>query len=544
MKRLRNLLRVNPIIVKELRSRMRGGRAFITLTVILLLMAGIMYAVLQIILANARYSNIMSPQVGQAMFAALVYLELFMICAITPAVTSGAISSEKEKQTYEMLMATPLSPTSILWGKMVSAMSYVLLLLFAGVPLASLVFIFGGVAPREMIRSLLVLLVVAGTLGILGMFYSALFGRTGRATVASFITVVLLMMGPLFLAVLVGVLRQSEPPRWILAPSPISALSAALSSSMNQNGFNQIFWVLGGIFNMGMNSVSMNGIPRPLYHYSIAIYLVLGLVLYLLATRLVRPTRRWSFQRNEVIGGLLLVLIVGGAILAAYLITAPRYEWTAKPATELPVFDPARPMPMPGLAEPAQQEVVVVENLSPTPTPANPPGTNNAAPASGEQADITTLDADVQAQIYAAVTRQIYMVDHTFGDKPPMWDGLYLIRMTNDSVGDPNMPQGDPVVLPDVIMGGVGKHLGDFPAKIMWVDSMEQIGKDPKTGMLDGGNSAAITFGNIYVQEDDTVQVSASLYFASLGAGGKTYILSNANGIWEVTGTTGMEWIS
>lgn len=541
MKRLRNLIKVNPIIVKELRSRMRGGRAFATLTVILLLMGGIMYAMLQIILAQARFSTVLSPQVGQAMFAALAYLELFMICAITPAVTSGAISSEKEKQTYEMLMATPLSPTSILWGKMVSAMSYVLLLLFAGVPLASLVFIFGGVAPREMLRSLLVLLVVAGTLGILGMFYSALFGRTGRATVASFITVVLLMMGPLFVAVLVGVMRGSEPPRWVLAPSPISALSAALSSSMNQNGLGSIFWMLGGIFNMGVTTVSMNGIPRPLYHYSIAIYIIVALVLYLLATRLVRPTRRWSIRRNELIGGLLLVLIVAGAILAAYLLTAPRYEWTARPATSDPLMiDPVRPMPVPALAEPAvEQNVIVVEEGAPTPTPADPQGTNSSSPASFEQ-----LDVDQQAEIYAAVARQIYMVDHTFGDKPPMWQGLYLIRMTNDSVGDPNMPQNDAVVLPDELMGSVGKHLGDFPAKIMWVDSMDQIGVDPKNGMLDGGNSAAITFGNIYMQEDGTVQVSGSLYFASLGAGGKTYILSNANGIWEVTGNTGVEWIS
>ena len=542
MKRLRNLLKVNPIIVKELRSRMRGGRAFATLTVILLLMGGVMYAMLQIILAQARFSTVLSPQVGQAMFAALAYLELFMICAITPAVTSGAISSEKEKQTYEMLMATPLSPTSVLWGKMVSAMSYVLLLLFAGVPLASLVFIFGGVAPREMLRSLLVLLVVAGTLGILGMFYSALFGRTGRATVASFITVVLMMMGPLFVAILIGVMRGSEPPRWLLAPSPISALSAALSSSMNQNGLGSVFWMLGGVFNMGNSSFSINGIPRPLYHYSIALYIIVALVLYLLSTRLVRPTRRWNLRRSELLGGLLLVLIVCGMILAAYLLTAPRYEWTARTVSENPVLiDPVRPMPAPGLAEPVvvEKAVVVEGALSPTPTPANAQGTNSSRPASFEQ-----LDADQQSAIYAAVARHIYLVDHTFGDKPPMWEGLYLIRMTNDSVGDPNMPNGDAVVLPKEILSGVATRLNDIPTKAMWVDSIDSVGVDPNNGMLDGGNSAAITFGNIYLQEDGTVQVSASLYFANLGAGGKTYILSNANGIWEVTGNTGVEWIS
>ena len=108
MRRFIPRLGVNPIIIKELRSRMRGPRAFITLTVILLLIGGLMYAMMQIILSTSRYTNILSPVVGQSMFAALAYLELFMICAITPAVTSGAISSEKEKQTYEMLMATQI----------------------------------------------------------------------------------------------------------------------------------------------------------------------------------------------------------------------------------------------------------------------------------------------------------------------------------------------------------------------------------------------------------------------------------------------------
>src|SRR5512135_8741 len=195
---LQNLLRINPIIVKEIRSRMRGPRAFITLTAILLAMGGLMYAMLQLILASTRYTSVLSPQIGQALFATLAFMELFMICAITPAVTAGAISSEKEKQTYEMLMSTPLSPTSILWGKLISALSYVFLLLFAGVPLASIVFIFGGVALSDMLKALLVLLLFAVTFGILGLFMSALFGRTGRATVASFITVVVLMIGPLF----------------------------------------------------------------------------------------------------------------------------------------------------------------------------------------------------------------------------------------------------------------------------------------------------------------------------------------------------------
>jgi hypothetical protein len=61
---------------------------------------------------------------------------------------------------------------------------------------------------------------------------------------------------------------------------------------------------------------------------------------------------------------------------------------------------------------------------------------------------------------------------------------------------------------------------------------------------MDDGKSALITLGNIHVQEDGSVHVSASLYFASLGATGKTYILKKVDGKWVVDGKTGAEWIS
>ncbi len=107
----------NPIIVKELRSRMRGPRAFITLTSALLFMAFISYAFYQlVILTSTRSYSPLSPQVGQTLFTALAILEMMLICLITPAVTAGAISSEYENLTLEMLLTTPLKPARIYGG--------------------------------------------------------------------------------------------------------------------------------------------------------------------------------------------------------------------------------------------------------------------------------------------------------------------------------------------------------------------------------------------------------------------------------------------
>ncbi len=72
----------------------------------------------------------------------------------------------------------------------------------------------------------------------------------------------------------------------------------------------------------------------------------------------------------------------------------------------------------------------------------------------------------------------------------------------------------------------------------------DQAPTDAKNGTIANGKGAIITFGNVHLQKDGSVQVSASLYFASLGGTGKTYILTKVNGVWTVTGSTGVQWIS
>ncbi len=538
---VKGLFQINPIIVKEVRSRMRGPRAFITLTAILLAMGGLMYAMLQIIIASSRYTNLLSPQIGQALFATLAFMELFMISAITPAVTSGAISSEKEKQTYEMLMATPLSPTSILWGKLISALSYIFILLFAGIPLASIVFIFGGVAVGDMLKALLVLLMFAVAFGILGLFMSALLGRTGRATVASFIIVIILMVAPLFLAALVGIIRQGEPPRWILAPSPISTLSAALASSMGTNDFGGLFYVLGGIFNMGISPVSQTSIPRPLYHYSIPFYALLSLILYMLSTRLVQPTRRWHIRRKELLIGIGTLVLFIALVVGAFFASAPRYEWAVNPQASNQGM---------GMAEPAVAVGPIVSGVAvqDARVQAVQVGPDMGVPTPTLWADNPLIaevaDEDVQAEIYAAVARQMFTVDHTFGDKDPGWASLYIVTATGDIAGDPNSPKSEPATLSAGAREGIARRLVDLPATILWIDSREEAPLSKENGMVEGGKGVVFTFGSIQPQNDGTVRISASLYFASMSAIGRTYILTKVDGAWTITGTVGEEWTS
>jgi ABC-type transport system involved in multi-copper enzyme maturation permease subunit len=192
--------------VKELRGRVRGRRAFVVLTFYLLFLG--LFAWAWELVAERAYVQtaalqggsgaFASSQVGQEVFGALVLVETLLVVFLAPAFTSGAISLEREKQTLDMLTATPISSLAIVVGKLLSALAYVFLLIAASIPLTAIVFVFGGVAPDDVLRAYAVLIVTALGLGSMGLFISALMQRTQGATVVTFFTVLFLTLGTMF----------------------------------------------------------------------------------------------------------------------------------------------------------------------------------------------------------------------------------------------------------------------------------------------------------------------------------------------------------
>lgn len=523
--RLKPRLGGNPIIVKELRSRMRGARAFAILTSMLLLLGSVSYVLYRIMVSTLRYTNLpISPQIGQTLFMGLAFLELMMVCFITPAVTAGAFSSEREKLTCEMLLATPLRPASILWGKLVSALSYVFLLIFAAVPMASLVFIFGGVAPRDMIKALVILVATSVTLGVIGIFMSVWLGRTGRATVFSYLVVLAILIAPGFVYIAVAVLRQAEPPAWILIANPVSALFSAFMAVAPSGGASDIFWglsqLLGG--NLGALTGSATRIPRPLYHYTLPLYGAITLLLYLLSTRLVRPTRRWRLEWKEVLAAVALFLLLGGAVALAFGATAGRYELAGAGPTPTP-FPIA---PMPAVIEKEVMQAVPVAPPPPTPVPTEPAEAILPLPT-----PTPSLSENDQVAIYAAVIRQ-----------PPHFPLVYLVQMTDDNAGHPTAHRVEPRLLAESVQAAIVTALTDLPAEFRWVKDATEVPLAEDTGEVKD-NGAIITLGNIHPQADGSALVSVRLDFSNL-ARGKTFIVGEVEGAWQVIGDTRATWTS
>lgn len=180
--------RANPVMVKELRGRMRGLRAFVILTLYLSLMSLFVGALNFVygLSANQVYSSYTAETLGRNIFLGLIFIELLLTCFITPAVTAGTVSGEREKQTLDILRTTLLPTPALVLGKLWSALVFVALLLLAALPLQSLSFLLGGVAPQDLLIATALLLGTAFFFGAAGVFFSTIVRRTLGATVITY----------------------------------------------------------------------------------------------------------------------------------------------------------------------------------------------------------------------------------------------------------------------------------------------------------------------------------------------------------------------
>jgi ABC-2 type transport system permease protein len=218
---------ITAIVVKELRGRMRGRRAFVILTVHVLLLAVFAWMlerlseedIARMSIYGGQAATYASATVGRGVFSGLLMLQTLMVAVLAPAATAGAISSEREHQTLELLTVTPISSIAIVLGKLVSALAWIFVLVLASIPVTALVFVFGGVAPDDVVRGYIVLFATVIGLGSIGIFFSALTRRTGAATGLTFVSTLAMIVGTAFLFVWLATTAASDATGFRKMPS-------------------------------------------------------------------------------------------------------------------------------------------------------------------------------------------------------------------------------------------------------------------------------------------------------------------------------------
>src|SRR5437868_7094583 len=112
-------MRYNPIIIKELRYRMRSWHGLVDLATFSFLLSGfglIMYNTYQNsnrfyssrnYIYNVYTSGTQTPrsqELGSNYFVAIVVAQLFLACMLAPSFSAPTIAGEKERQTYDVLL--------------------------------------------------------------------------------------------------------------------------------------------------------------------------------------------------------------------------------------------------------------------------------------------------------------------------------------------------------------------------------------------------------------------------------------------------------
>lgn len=184
-------LLANPVLVKEIKLRFRNMKSFTGLFFYLMIMGIFVFGFINLT-SSISGNGFFRPEESFLLFSMLSYIQLGLILFITPGLTAGTVSGEREKQTLNILLTTAQSSFQIIFGKLLSSIAFLLLLLVSGLPIYSMVFLYGGVSPSQIVNIFLFYFLTLLVIGGLGVMFSTLTRRTIVSMIVTYGTTIFL----------------------------------------------------------------------------------------------------------------------------------------------------------------------------------------------------------------------------------------------------------------------------------------------------------------------------------------------------------------
>ena len=159
----------NPILLKELRATFRTP-LFARFLYGSVAMVGLL------VLASGALAGGGDPppaRVGQILFQLYFSTTLFVICMFAPGYAATTITGEREQRTWESLQLSGMGASRIVVGKFLASYASIALVIVALSPISGVAFLFGGVAPTQVVVGLLSMLVALAPAIAFGIAVSA-----------------------------------------------------------------------------------------------------------------------------------------------------------------------------------------------------------------------------------------------------------------------------------------------------------------------------------------------------------------------------------
>ncbi|MBO4346677.1 MAG: ABC transporter permease [Lachnospiraceae bacterium] len=201
----------NAVLFKEMTMDMKRAKIMVIMLVINFVLAPIAVGFF-IGIGTAGMQGALSYRVLAWYLIAMVYVEATILLFITPAITAGSVSLEKERQTLDVLLTTRMTPWEIIKGKYFSNLLFLSLMVLSTFPLLAIVFIYGGISFFHLIYIGLTLFVFIAFISCFGVFFSTATKNTVLSVILTYIFmlfyIVVTMAIPFILMLIVALLNE------------------------------------------------------------------------------------------------------------------------------------------------------------------------------------------------------------------------------------------------------------------------------------------------------------------------------------------------
>jgi ABC-type transport system involved in multi-copper enzyme maturation permease subunit len=236
----------NPVLRKELTSRMSVRRMSKPNRIALTLLLAVVLPIVYLVFARALFAD-SNVRDGRDVFGVIaVGFQTAFAVLLAPTVTSGVITLEREKQTWNALLLSRLTSWEIIWGKLLGSVLPALAMQIIFIPVLVMATLKGGVSLASFIGAEAFVVFCTFFYGIIGMFFSWLCRRTQLATASAMATVMIsVVASPVLLALWQFLIPtyQTKPetfvPLWT-NPFYVMILICGLDSTEAVKGFHTI----------------------------------------------------------------------------------------------------------------------------------------------------------------------------------------------------------------------------------------------------------------------------------------------------------------
>lgn len=186
---LSRLLPTNPICLRLVQGGSRRTRHLLIRGAYL----GLLMVLLFFALLGQEGSMKELAQRGASASTLAAFVQVGLICILTPIFMAGAIAQESSPRTWEILLTTPLNAMQIVLGSLFGRLFFVFALLLATLPLFITTQAFGGVPSEAIIASTWVAAASAMVMGAVAVALSVI-GGAGKRSVFVFYAAVLVYL--------------------------------------------------------------------------------------------------------------------------------------------------------------------------------------------------------------------------------------------------------------------------------------------------------------------------------------------------------------